>query len=288
MEPSANLTKPSVFEYTDHREYLGSMYRYYKSRDEKFSFRFFARRAGFRSPNFLKLVIDGARNLSEDSAKRCAEAFRLSLAESDFLIKLVRFNHCKNSAEKSAQAEELLRAKGLRKIRPLTLAQFAYYANWYYIPIREMVALEKFREDSEWISKQLLPSVEPHQVTRAIEDLLALGLLERDGTGKLQLVDLTVTTPNEVSSSSIVKYHLEMIRKAGESISTVRSNRREISAVCIPVSENALTKIKQRIQEFRAEILAIASEDQKPEMIYQLNFQFFPLSDRENLKKDKT
>jgi hypothetical protein len=43
------------------------MFRYAKEQDRFFSHRFFARKAGFSSPNFLKLVMSSQRNLTHES-----------------------------------------------------------------------------------------------------------------------------------------------------------------------------------------------------------------------------
>ncbi len=88
----------------------------------------------------------------------------------------------------------------------------------------------------------------------------------------------SVSTGDEVSHSLVKQYHRDMIQKGAESIDTVTKLRREVSAVCIPISQIKREEIKVKIQQFRKEIMAIAESSEEAEEIYQLNIQWFPLA----------
>jgi uncharacterized protein (TIGR02147 family) len=285
MEALKLAPRPNIFEYTDYRKFLEDIYHFLKSSHRGFSFRYFSQRAGFASPNFLKLVIESKRNLSDDSIARFAQALKLNRTESDFFAHLVHFTQAKNASEKAESAQAMMRAKSFLKIHPLQQAEYAYYACWYYIPVRELVSLESFQESPEWIAARLRPKISSEEAAKALRDLEALGMLVRDANGRLKQSIRTVTTSSEVSSSAIVRYHKEMMSLASKSIDNVPKPNREISAACVPVSKATAHKLKAMIQEFRQELLAIAEEDQAPaETVYQINLQLFPLSDWEGEK----
>src|SRR5689334_10233731 len=82
----------SVYAFLDYREYLRAYYQAAKRVRPSFSFRLFSRLAGLRSPNFLKLVIDGQRNLGADSTARFAQALELNGADAEFFSDLVAFS----------------------------------------------------------------------------------------------------------------------------------------------------------------------------------------------------
>ena len=69
------------------------------SRDYGFSYRSFARAAGFSSPNYLKLVIDGQRNLTAEMAARFAQACGLLGSAADYFCTLVAFNQARSAPE---------------------------------------------------------------------------------------------------------------------------------------------------------------------------------------------
>ena len=81
-----------VFAYSDYRAFLRDYYRARKAAGRGFSYRSFSRRAELRSPNYLKLVIDGERNLSADMAKRFASACGLQGDEERYFMDLVARN----------------------------------------------------------------------------------------------------------------------------------------------------------------------------------------------------
>jgi len=270
--------RPSVYEYSDYRLFLEDLYRHLKSKHRYFSFRYFSRRARFRSPNFLKLVIQGKRNLSLESISRFSEALGMARAESEFFGVLVRFNQSVTADEKADCAKKLLLFRGLQKAKPLQQAEFAYYANWHYIAVREAAALKDFDEDPAWVAERIFPRVSIDEARAALRDLQLLGLLVRDENGRLHQAERTLTTSNEVTSSAIARYHKAMLEKASLAIDEVPRERREFSAACVPVSFETATKIKILIQNFRNEILTLAAEDSTPDVIYQMNIQLFPMS----------
>ena len=61
--------RPRPEDHTDYRAYLREMVTYLKASRPQFSYRYFSRIAGFTSPNFLKLVAEGQRNLTPDAFK---------------------------------------------------------------------------------------------------------------------------------------------------------------------------------------------------------------------------
>lgn len=270
---------PSIYDYSDYRVYLRDFYLALKSRRAGYSYRAFSRAAGFTSPNFLKLVIDGARNLTADSLERFATALELSRAERDYFRELVRFNQADTPEEKQAHAERLAKSRPARRVHPLREAQLLYYTHWYYVAIRELAARADFSSDPAWVAEQLNPRVTAAQAARALSDLEKLGLLVRDDQGRLAQTTTIVATDDEVASEMVGSFHREMLRLASESIERFRGKDREVSSVTVGLSPSSAHQIKEAIQRFRGELLQIAAADTSPSRVFQLNFQLFPLSE---------
>src|ERR1051326_7050786 len=119
--------KLDIFEYDHYRQFLRDFYEARKKSAEKLSFRHFARLAGFNSPSFLKMVIDGKRNLSHESIRKFAEALRLNQEEARYFTNLVLLNQAENTEEKGYYAEQLMRSRAYRKRNPLKPTQYDYY-----------------------------------------------------------------------------------------------------------------------------------------------------------------
>ncbi|GAB4016901.1 MAG: hypothetical protein Fur0010_17090 [Bdellovibrio sp.] len=71
-----------------------------KAETSFFSYRYFAQKAGINSSGFLKLVIEGQRNLTDLTAEKFIHAIKLWGIEGDYFRTLVRYNQCRSNEEK--------------------------------------------------------------------------------------------------------------------------------------------------------------------------------------------
>jgi uncharacterized protein (TIGR02147 family) len=274
------LQQPSIYAYENFREYLRDYYTYEKQYSASFSYRSFSALAGFKSPNFLKLVIDGERNLTLSSIKKVSQALRLSQQESEFFGHLVVLNQASNSGERSRHLHALYKSKVFRDLYPLKLAELEFYEQWYSIPIREMIGSPDFQENPDWIANKLRGKISAHQARMAIENMLTLGVIRRSERGNLEQTQKNVTTGSEVQSAVVAQFHKQMMAFAADSIDEVKRYERDISGSTLLISEKTFQHLKNLVQEFRRSLLAEAEESVGDnQAVYQVNFQIFPLTE---------
>jgi len=266
-----------IFDYLDYRAFLRDYYVERKTR-RGLSFRGFSRRAGLGSPNYFKLVMDGERNLTDEMAERFAKALLLSDDAARYFQDLVRFTQAKTSQERSQFYTRLIRFQRYREVRPLALAQAAYYSHWYVPAIRELVASRGFEEDPSWIAERLWPKVTTEEAENALAILQQLGLLVRDEQGKLRQRDAAVSTGAEVDGMHVAGYHRAMMQRAADAIDDIPAESRDISSLTLCLGADGLARIKKRIQAFRRELLELSTTETELRQVVQLNFQLFPLS----------
>lgn len=268
----------NIFEYDNYRRYLSDLYTTLKREKRHFSYRYFAKAAGFTSPNFLQLVITGKRNLTSESLEKFIKALKFAKKEAEFFRNLVHLNQAKTVEEKHHFTEQLLKSSEFRKLNPLKKEQHDYYANWFYVPIRELVVLKGFREDPKWIAQQLTPPITPADAEKAVTELVKLGLLKRGDDGKLMQSEGVVSTGDEVASASVAQFLKLMTLLGAESVDLFPAAARDVSSVTLTLSEKNFQQVKGLVQKFRKELLTIANNDPEPEAVYQINFQLFPLT----------
>jgi uncharacterized protein (TIGR02147 family) len=266
----------TIFEYDNYREFLRDYYMNAKARNPRFSYRVFARLGGFKSGNILKIVIDGKINILPETAEKFCKALKLNREESAFFKNLVLFNQSATSEERLQYSKELLRSRTYQKIHPLSEPQYRYFDRWYYPVVRGLVALGEFEEDPQWIAKRVSPSITLAEARQALEELLQLGLLSRDKTGRLMQSNPTVSTTNAIVSSSLAAYHREMMKRAAESIDRFPRELRDLSALTLGVSKQGVQVIRELAEKFRRDILEAAAKDAAVDSVYQLNIYFFP------------
>lgn len=266
-----------VFDYLDYRAFLRDYYASMKAKGRGFSHRTFSRRAGLGSPNHLKRVMEGQRNLTPEMATRFAYALSLAGEAADYFAELVRFGQAKTSVERARAHARLSTFKTYRKTRKLDLAHAEYHSTWYVPAVRELAGRSDFKSDPRWIAARLWPPIKPAEAKLALDTLCKLGLLRKEG-GKLVQAEPLITTGPELHAVHIANYHRAMMERAAAAIDLVPSDGRDISAVTLLVGQGGVKRIKERLRRFRRELLELALSEQDGTQVLQLNLQLYPLS----------
>jgi len=269
----------NVFTYTDYRKYLSDWCEAERERTKSFSFRNFARRAKIKSSGFLKSVMDGDRDLTDDTIEKFVKALGLAGEEARFFADLVHFNQAKTPAEKGYHYKRMMGCRQFMEAHKLDHDSFDYFSKWYYTAIREMVALPDFKEDYGWIAGRLDDeTVTADDAKNAVETILRLGLLERDDEGRLVMSHHKLVTDEDIQSVNVTNYHRAMMRRAEESMSKYRAAERNVGAITVAMSEEKFEVVKRRLGEFKRELWALLEETGDAKEVYQINFQLFGLT----------
>lgn len=272
------MKKPLVFEYLDFRNFLKDMYAYRKKKDQYFSYRHFSGKAGFASPNFLKLVIDGQRNLSPTSILKIAKGFSLKGTQRDFFENLVLMNQAQEHEQRNYYYQKMISIGGFKKVHKIAKSQYQYFSKWYYPVIREIIRFDGGSLSVEQMARLLRPKITAAEAKAAINLLDRLGLIQKNATDHWELIDGDLSTGPEVRSLVVTNFHKEMLRLAGDSIDAVPAAKRDISALTLSINRERFSEFKSRIIAFRKELLDLADLDQDPDQVIQVNIQLFPLS----------
>jgi len=276
--PTRTPKEPVVYDYLDVRGYLGDLYRFRKARGRGWSFRAFSRKAGLASPNHLKRVIDGERELTAEMAARYAQALGLDAAASTYFCDLAAFARATTAADRNAAYQRLSTSRGYRRAQRIEIAHAAYHGHWWIPAIRELALRPDFRNEPAWIAAQLLPPIRPAEAAEAMEVLISLDMLAVDADGRPRQGNAVVTTGPETRGLHIGNYHRTMMQRAAAAIDLVPARDRDISSLTFCVGPGRLAQIKERIREFRKELIALAADEPAGDQVIQLNFQLFPLS----------
>ena len=271
----------SLFDYTDYRRFLKDKYFELKERNPAFSYRSFNRLAGIKSSGFLKLVMDGKRNLADEGIRKIIKGFKLNEKDAQYFQQLVKFNQAQNNQDKNEYYQNLMKFSKFIEAKPLSTAQYQIFSNWYYSAILELVRIPgREKKDLNWIAGRLLPSVERKRVKKALEDLVNFNLLKKTSDGAYLRQDTMVTTEDEVKSLAVANYHVQMSELAARAVLKEQAGQREFSALTIVTSEQAFLAAKKEIQSFRKKLHSILEQQNEdaPTFVTQINLQMFKLS----------
>ncbi len=268
----------SVFEYLDHREYIKDYYLFNK-KENGLSYRSFSKSAGFSSPVFIKLVIEGKTKLSSDSISKLCRAMGLKKEARKYFKSLVFFGQAENIDKKMKYLSEMKVFSGSLNLKQINSDQIEFYQNWYHPVVRELLDINPEDQSAKAIANLLIPSVDEKKIAESIEILKRLNLLSEDEAGKLRSENNIVSTDGlEFGSLVIRATQKKLAELAGESLDNVSKEERDISGLTIAMKQSSVKMVSEEIKKCRRRIIELLSDEKNPERVYRLNFHLFPLS----------
>lgn len=278
-------TNLSIFTFDDYRRFLQESVIQIRRQSNEFSFRKFSRAAGFASPNFLKLVMEGDRNLSTQGAQKIAQAFSLKSKEQTYFQRLVAANQANTYTKKIELMGNLARSKSFLQSQPLVAQQFDYYSHWHNIPLREMLSLPKGPQTAEQLAKAFKPAISAEAAEKSLARLQSLGFIFKGQDGRWQMTHQTLMSGNDVVNTGVSSFHLEMIRLGSEALERFPKTEREISSATVAISSQKFELIREKIRMLKQEILEMSAVEENADTVVQINFQLFPFMDLNKEKK---
>jgi uncharacterized protein (TIGR02147 family) len=273
--------RPRPESFDEYRSYLRAIIAHLRESRRGFSYRRFSRRAGFSSPNFLKLVAEGQRNLSAASIGKFARGLGLDAEEREAFELLVLMAQADTDTDRMRYYDRLTRMR--RRVAPaagIQPSQTEVYRQWWSLIIRELIRLADFREDAEWIRSRLRVPLRLSQVRKALGLLEEVGMAVRDGAGRLRPTSDHVRAAGPLPLV-VRNFHRAMLRRAEDTLDQLATDQRNITTVLLPLTREEYERACERVAELRSELLEQfdhAGDDDTPREVYALGFQVFPLT----------
>lgn len=268
----------SLFAYTDYRRYLRDQYAEWKLVDRHFSLRRLADDCGFKARDFLMRVMRGERNLSPAGAEKLSAYFGFSEKKSKYFRLLVLFNQARTLAEKEIHYGKLAEIGKHGAPQKLRRDRFESLSAWRSSALRSLMPVIDFRGDWKSVGRLLDPPVTGKQARDSVALLLRAGLLQRDARGRFSVTERALPPGDEVAALAVARFHKAAMDLAKGSLDRHPAAARDISGITMSISQESFRRIKSEIRAFRKKIMAIAGGDSDENLVYQLNLQFFPLT----------
>lgn len=174
----------SVFAYSDYRKFLEDFYRDRKKRGG-YSYRHFSEKSKIRSPNFLKLVIAGSKNLTIENTHRFAAACDLRHHEHEFFEALVLYGQASSQEEKNYYRRRILDLKRNHQPHSKAPELKSLLAEWYFPAV--MVSLAGASASSDLGKLAAKCGINEKVFSGCLDRLQQLGLVKVTPGGKFQL-----------------------------------------------------------------------------------------------------
>ena len=271
----------NIFEYLDYRAFLSDHIAAKKAENPGYSVRMVASRLGC-DPGFFDRVLKAKRNLSTQYVLKLAGILKLNAKQKHYFELLVHYTQAKKQIEKDHYFKQLDIFRS-SKVKETAVSQHAMYSQWYFVVLRELIDLLACKDTSDetcrTIAKQFVPRVTPDQVRQALATLQEVGLLTRKGNGAFAVKERFITSGRDIPQVVVNRVLMQFMDLARLSIDLFSRQERSLSTLTFSVSEKGYGKIRDKLDQYRREILSIVNErDDEIDRVYHLNMHLFPVS----------
>ncbi|MEN9355202.1 MAG: hypothetical protein RL318_2527 [Fibrobacterota bacterium] len=268
------MTRP-LLEYLEYRDYLRDCYEDRKRANPRYSLRMMGKRIGI-DPGYLLHVMRKENHLSPRLAENACTYLAFTARESEYFMGLVGYARARNDAEARGFYERIqaLRAPA---VKALSDAQFEFYRDWRHAVVLASLEIAPFGERYGELGRRLSPPLSAARVRSSIVLLEKLGLAHRTESGNWERTHRSLST-GEQSTLLMREFHKEMIGQAANSLSRVPPEGRDVTSLTLHMRKETLDDVRQLLRQCRQAILQRVALDQEADMVFQANFQIFPLT----------
>ncbi|MCI5599900.1 MAG: TIGR02147 family protein [Hallerella porci] len=277
-----NVSKISVFMYFDYREYLRTVLENFQAKG--FSTRAIQEFSQVSGSAFFSRILDNARPLSLENAKKLTKSWKLTAEESDYFLDLVRFGNEKNIDEREIYMKKLLAARAQNQEFALQDSKLQFFSKWYYPVLRDLLPLLPAKISAAKIGAMFTPALRAPQIQSGIQYLIQAGFVTLQKNGTYKVSQPIISTPPRVRSTILRKYHLKNLEVNAQVYDAFTSDDRSITSVTCSLSRESFEKVREEIAKLREKILAISREEKNPDRVCYVGFQ---LVNRAQIKEKK-
>jgi uncharacterized protein (TIGR02147 family) len=269
--------EPDPSEFIDYRDYLAQLFAVRKGNCSWYSYKSFGDKAGMDASLFAK-VISKSRHIAKDSIRHFAKACDLNAPQSEYFTAMVHFTKAKTDAEAKIWFDKMLflRAPQARRVEG---EAYLFYQKWYHTAIRAALDYFAFNgNDPEQLANHLRPCIDPEQVKESISLLSQLQLIQKDKEGYWRPTELGVTSGKGWKSVAVHTFQCETLHLALSGLVNIPKSLRNYSTITMNISKEDFEELKERIREFRQQVVKYIHSRDAGDSVYQLNIQLLPLT----------
>lgn len=290
-EKSKTFTElPNISDYLDYRLYLHDFYQYKKQATKNdirpYSYQLFSAAANIKSPNYLKMIIEGQRNLSDDMIGKFAKALGLNKDQTEEFSYLVKLNQAEDTSERNIYLKKVSEARVEQKLKSGEIDRKTWekIPNWVAWILYAMIDQEGVSFTTKNLKDLLRGKASEQEIEASLNSLLASGEIKKDAqTGEIRKSHNLIESPEEIPVALVRKLQTQLMYLGLESLYQDQPQEREFGTLTMSLTKEEFEDIKFKLRQIRKTIHkdnSIARKERKGERVYQLNIQLFPVTNK--------
>ncbi len=287
---------PVLAEYTDFRQYLKDVYEHKRATEStglrSYSYSTFSAAADIKSPNYLKLIIEGRRNLSEDMTVRFAKALRLGRDEISEFKALVRYGQATQPIERNHFLKELADLRARRELDRGRIDQRSWdkVPSWIGWVLYAMADQRGVEFDAEQLLRLFRLKASTDDIRDSMRKLFESGeLIRNEASGEVTKPREMIEAPQDLPVALIRKLQAELIYLGIESLFNDSPKDREFGALTMALTQEEFEQVRFDVRQLRKRLhkdVSVKRKSSKGDRVYQLNIQLFPVTERAKRHED--
>lgn len=269
------MNQVKVFAYRDYRRFLKD-YIEWRIAERNLSYRYFARKAGIASPNFLQQVVSGQRGLTAESALKVATGLQLKGIEKKFFVELVRLARVRDNREQGVVLDSL--AKLAHTGQTQTMTSSGFHSSWLHGIVWELASIPNFELTDANLQLRLGHLAPLSELKRSREFLITAGFLTpTDRADVYNQASVRMESRNDFIDLDLRRKHQRYLEHAISSLE-MEPGERENQGFTIAVSREKMALIKKRVRDFMGELVTELANDDQADTVLRVEVACSPLS----------
>jgi uncharacterized protein (TIGR02147 family) len=285
----AMIEAPQVSNYLDYRKFLSDFYLYRRETSKNdlrpYNYAVFSAAANIKSPNYLKLIIEGRRNLSEDMIMKFAKAMGLNKETSEEFKILVLFGQTSDPAERNMHLKALNEKRVDSKLKSGEIDQKTWdkIPSWISWILYSLIDQKDVKFDPESLRKVLREKASVDEIRTSLEAIIQTGEIVVDpATGEFKKARSLMESAEEVPVALVRKLQSELMYLGLESLFRDSATDREFGSATMALTKAEFEDLRFQLRKLRKEAqknIGVKRLSSKGDRVYQLNLQLFPVSE---------
>lgn len=296
IENVQSIVEPQLSDYLNYRDFLRAFYLYKKEITKNYlrpyNYSFFSVAADIKSPNYLRLVMEGQRNLSEEMALKFAKAMQLNKEASEEFLLLVLYCQETDPSLRNQYLKNLSDfrfQKNLKQglIDKKTVDRIPNWIGWILFSLLDQEGAQFSVSNLKQLLRNKASEVE---IQTALDKLIESGeIILNSETGEVKKGKSLVDNSEDIPVVLIRRLQTQLMYMGLESLLQDSPLDREFGTLTLALTKPEFEELRFQLRKFRKQIHkdnSISRMKSKGDRVYQLNLQLYPVTERSQIISD--
>jgi len=164
----------------------------------------------------------------------------------------------------------------------LAIDSFAIISDWHHYAILELIGVDNFISDINWIAKSL--GIRSVEAKIAIDRLIRVGLVEVSDDG--EYIDVSggksTNISNDMTHGALRKMQKQLLEKSIECLEKIPYEKRNNTSMTMGIDTRKLPEAFEEIKKFRRKMGKFLGDVNHKDQVYNLSIALYPLSNITN------